>query len=230
MKAQILKTNILTVSSLILFSVFVKAQDPESFFPHNIGDRWDYVELHSDNTSSYYTNGPIFRDSIGSDGSHNLFYGNYKPAYRIDTSLSVFELPQDSFWNYKLYELDADTGEVWENPISSSLRWAWVSSIESTYVFGRPTIAKVFRYGPANPDSFPGYPGLLENWLAKGFGLIYSKSESAITYLNGCIVAGDTFGIITSVKNVITETPSTFLLKQNYPNPFNPTTTNKILN
>jgi len=227
LKAQILKTNILTISLLILFSVFIKAQDAESFFPHNIGDRWDYIELHNDYTNSYFTNGPIVRDSIGPDGSHNLFYSalvSY-PQFRIDAALNVFEMPQDSYLNYLLYKLDADTGDVWENPMSGSARWAWVSRIESSYVFSQPTIIKVFRYGPAHPDSVPGYPGLLENWLASGFGLIYSESESAITYLNGCIVAGDTFGIVTSIEDINTEIPTAFILNQNYPNPFNPSTT-----
>ncbi len=44
--------------------------------------------------------------------------------------------------------------------------------------------------------------------------------------LNGCIIQGDTFGVITSIKNEGPERilPKTASIKQNYPNPFNSST------
>ncbi len=43
----------------------------------------------------------------------------------------------------------------------------------------------------------------------------------------GCIIDGDTIGIITSIDGEIND-PNSFELFQNYPNPFNPNTTIKF--
>jgi hypothetical protein len=100
------------------------------------------------------------------------------------------------------------------------LRWAWLARIESAYVFGQRTVVKVFRYGPS-----PGPSGLEEHWLASRFGLIYTWREpNDITYLRGCVINGDTFGIVTSAPQT-SELPRGYVLRQNYPNPFNPVTT-----
>jgi hypothetical protein len=144
------------------------------------------------------------------------------PTYRIDSSLSVFWLPQVPNLNYLRYKLAADSGEVWENPDWGHIRWAWVARVESASVFGRPTVIKVFRYAPGNPG---GQGSLEEDWLASGFGLIYAYREpNEIDYLRGCVIAGDTFGLVTSVKFTSTDIPSDFVLEQNYPNPFNSST------
>jgi hypothetical protein len=205
---------------IVHISTFSQEPDPASFFPHSVGDRWEYVDNWGNLTTQ-----TIIEDSIGPDGSHNLFYDTFflYPQFRIDTALSVFEYPQGYNWNFLLYKLDADSGDVWEG-INDGISWAWFVREESVYVFSKPTIIKVYRYGPGRPDS-ANSPGFLENWLASGFGLIYSESESGFSYLNGCVIAGDTFGIVTSIEDIVTEVPAVFRLKQNYPNPFNPATT-----
>ncbi len=66
---------------------------------------------------------------------------------------------------------------------------------------------------------------LEQDRLASGFGLIHTWREpNDITYLHGCIINGDTFGILTSVPQTA-EFPREYVLRQNYPNPFNPSTT-----
>lgn len=220
MKTKYRMTMFFILFSLSLSAVpSVFAQTPESFFPHHIGDRWDYVYFNGG------FRGPSFltRDSVGMDGSHNLFYnGLTDPNYRIDTALSIFRDPQRVGLNYLRYKLAADSGQVWENPQSPMLRWAWVARVESASVFGTPTVIKVFRYAPGNPG---GQGSLEEDWLASGFGLIYAYREpNEIDYLRGCVIAGDTFGLVTSVKFTFTDIPSDFVLEQNYPNPFNSST------
>ncbi|MGH7456741.1 MAG: T9SS type A sorting domain-containing protein, partial [bacterium] len=49
-----------------------------------------------------------------------------------------------------------------------------------------------------------------------------NANSSSCTYSN---YAGESITIVTSVKENITQTPSSFALEQNYPNPFNPSTT-----
>ncbi len=90
------------------------------------------------------------------------------------------------------------------------------------FVFNHPSEVKLFKYAPANPCELNS---LAEHKLATGFGLIYKWQEpNDITYLLGCIINNDTFGIITSVPQT-QEFPRQSTLKQNYPNPFNASTT-----
>jgi hypothetical protein len=85
---------------------------------------------------------------------------------------------------------------------------------------------KVFRYSPGHPDSGGANYYLEEHWLAGGLGLVYKWREpNTITQLHGCVISGDTFGILTSVKSITSrEITNQYRIKQNYPNPFNPNT------
>ncbi len=215
-----MKTIIKVSILVLLLTMPALAQPPESFFPHNVGDRWDYQDLNS---------GQIFtiiltRDSIGADGSHNLFYNNsLDPAYRIDTLSNVFWAPEQPYGNWLLYKLTADSGEAWcYDPPVPPCNWAYVHGVDSTVVFGRRTVVKTFCYDPAPPGG-GGWCWFAERRLASGFGLIYEwRMQNNIIYLRGCIIAGDTFGIVTSVVDQIgNEIPASFYLHPNYPNPFN---------
>ena len=218
-----MKKNILLLTLFIYFtSNLLNAQEPLSFFPHNVDDRWDYYEEWGGQPN--YFSLTITRDSIGNDSSHSIFYNNeLEPRYKIDTLNNVFQYPNNNFQNYLRYKLDADSGAVWTvRPFPNFRSWAWVAYVESAYVFSQPTVIKIFRYSPGHPDSTTVF--LEEDWLASGFGLIYHWQEpNDFTSLLGCIIEGDTFGNITNVEqhnksNIITD----YQLKQNYPNPFNP--------
>jgi hypothetical protein len=217
------KNFLLTVLLCLLTINIASAQEPLSFFPHNVGDRWDYDYWNGSFTEFYSTS--LTRDSVGIDSSKYLFYDNQnEPKYKVDTSYNVFRRPYIHGNNYLIYKLFADSGEVWFNP--SMAEWVWIARVDTQIVFSNLTTIKVFQYGPVHPDSTPTPYVLRERWLASGFGLIYEWDEPWFFYsLKGCIVEGDTFGIITSVESVKDVVPAGFLLKQNYPNPFNPGTT-----
>jgi hypothetical protein len=206
------------------FFTYATAQPPESFFPHNVGDRWDY-QYWNGGFFTYYST-VLTQDSVRSDGSTYLYYDNSaEPKFKIDTLDNVYLYPTVPNSNFLIYKLVADSGEAWFNP--SIPEWAWVARVDSGVVFSRRTAIKVFQYGPVHPDSGPQPFVLVERWLASGFGLIYEWQEPGVlSWLRGCIIAGDTFGIVTSAIPLTDEAvPLEYLLKQNYPNPFNPTTT-----
>jgi len=67
--------------------------------------------------------------------------------------------------------------------------------------------------------------------LASGFGMIsdwYEEPGGLNKLIRGCVIDGDTFGIITAIKEDI-KLLEEFYLSQNYPNPFNPSTNIKYV-
>jgi hypothetical protein len=217
-----MKNKLLIIMLLIIStSILIKAQEPSSFFPKEIGNKWHYKDLNTGQISI----SELTKDSVDLDGNYYLFYDNQtNPNYLIDTAHNVF-LIYNPFPNYLRYKLDADSGDAWESQPGGA-SWAWVARVETSFVFSQPSIIKVFQYGPVHPDSLPQPYALSEDWLASGFGLIYQWREPTdIISLIGCVIDSDTFGITTSVKMIEDNIPADFKLKQNYPNPFNPTTT-----
>jgi len=223
MRQKVFNTALL----LALQAAVAFTQTPESFFPHHVGDRWDYEQWWCGNRTIYSL--VITRDSIGNDSSYSIFYNNEPyPRYRIDTLYNVFWYPTYPALNYLRYKLGADSGQVWQLQPPNPGGWAWVAEVESTYVFSQPTVVKVYRYGPGHPDSTTAY--LEEDQLASRFGLIYHWQEpNDIIILRGCVINGDTFGVLVSTP-IFEEPilPRELCLWQNYPNPFNPTTTFKF--
>lgn len=194
----------------------IQAQPPESFFPHDVGDRWDYAYWNGGFFTFYTT--VLTRDSVGYDGSTYLYYDNSaEPKFKIDTSHNVYLSPSLPNSNYVIYKLGADSGDAWFN----NPEWAWVASVDSGFAFSQPTVIKKFEYGPAQPYA------LAKRWLASGFGFVYEEwpETGQFSTITACVIAGDTFGILVSVPPPPGELPKAFVLHQNYPNPFNPTTT-----
>ena len=224
-KVTDMKTTFFFLLALFPPSSALAQTNPLDFFPHHVGDRWDYAYWNG----GFYTFYSVMltHDSVGFDGSHNLFYNNQStPDYRIDTSYNVFWVPQNSFLNYLRYKLAADSGEAWTiRPEPNYVLWAWVARVESTIVFSRATVVKTYRYNPGPPDS-AGYHYIEERQLASGFGLIYEWQEPGVfSTLIGCVIAGDTIGTLVSVNTAGPELPKEYTLYQNYPNPFNSSTT-----
>lgn len=219
----------------ILFNCVLTAQelDPYKFFPSSVGNVWEY-------SGSLGYRAEIYRDSIDQNGYNHLFYSydNYYPpyaAFKIDTlSYIIYYTPYNLNWLY--YKLDSDSGDHW---IIDSLKpgdgtiykLALCRNQYEGFFLNYPTIFKEITFYQYQSDtvinefSRPDFTIT----LAYGIGEIMEFDEEGggpQRILQGCIIDGDTIGIITSIEDEF-NTINQFELFQNYPNPFNPTTTIK---
>ncbi len=209
--------------------LFAQTFDPYKFFPSSVGNVWEY-------SSGLRTE--ILRDSIGQDNGKYLWVPNYSPPlYKIDTLANVVWDPIGGIFgpgaNWRYYKLDADSGDVWivdTNVDSAYIEYklARVRNVFQAYFFDYFTTFKEITYYAYQPDTIiteNSFPQLTET-LGYGLGIISVFDEEGggpIRILMGCIIDGDTIGIITSIDEY-QYNPSDFQLYQNYPNPFNPTT------
>ncbi|HMN23863.1 MAG: T9SS type A sorting domain-containing protein [Ignavibacteriaceae bacterium] len=228
-----MKIMFFTFLTLCNWCLYAQTPDPYKFFPSSVGNVWEY-------SSGLRTE--ILRDSVGVDNGKYLWVQNYSPPlYKVDTLRNVIWDPIGGLFgapaNWLYYKLDADSGEVWiidKNVDSAYIEYklAKVRNVSEGYFFNYPTTFKEITYYAYQPDTIiteNSFPQLTET-LGYGLGIISVFDEEGggpIRVLMGCIIDGDTIGIITSIDGEIND-PNSFELFQNYPNPFNPNTTIKF--
>ncbi|OGU32062.1 MAG: hypothetical protein A2057_03215 [Ignavibacteria bacterium GWA2_35_9] len=206
-------------------NIFAQEPDPLSFFPHSVGNIWEYDT--PDGIQRY----EIVGDSIAPDNSILVFFNRY-PDYRIDTNFNVFMSPTGLNWH--IYKLNSDSGDYWVyNKVEQAWWFAFISNVDTGLVFGEERILKQINYGFCRDTIFePNYFFVVYyKIIVEGIGLIYEWNEEPPQgpqkILQGCIIDGDTFGVVTSVEEDL-QIAEGFQLLQNYPNPFNPETTIKF--
>ncbi len=224
--------------TMIMFNVtsFGQETNPLEFFPSNVGDQWQYSVQGGGIVDEI-----IYKDSVDADGSKYLFYKisnaigepfiHYRLKFKLDTQNRVYFRPQ---FPELYYKLDADIGDTWWviNPDSTTHgEKALVTNISNRIVLGRETTVKRIEYYKMgegdtviNENSFY----LTTREIAAGFGRIFEDKDAVQPdFLIGCVIADDTFGVVTDIKEILSPKviPNDIELKQNYPNPFNPVTT-----
>lgn len=191
--------------------------DPESFFPHHVGDTWQYT---LDNTNIIYDTDIIVADSTDSLGGHYLQYkGSSGYRFHIDTSYNVYTVTS----GYHYYKLDADSGESWD--FYGGQITARVVDIYPSVIFGINTTIKEIEYWLyiSQTDS----QWIATRFLASEFGLVAFWGEPGPFYhLTGAIIDSVQYGFIVSIDEQQTHPilPTIVELYQNYPNPFNSST------
>lgn len=230
----------LSFTFLFLLNCYINAQtiDHYKFFPSAVGNVWDYDQVWG------FAREEIYKDSIGENGNRYLFYkyNDYytpTPRYKIDTSSAIVYSvpfnPSNPHWLY--YKLNADSGDYWivdKHHIIDTFyayKLAKVSSIFRGYFYNRFTTFKEITYYQYQPDSIINqysWPDYIIT-LAYGIGEVmeYRIEGGPYRILQGCVIDGDTIGIITSVEDEVIS-KNNFELFQNYPNPFNSKTTIKF--
>jgi hypothetical protein len=226
-----LKMKPMSFTFLALFNccLFAQTLDPYKFFPSSVGNVWEYRITLTSGIERYEIT------SVSNDTNNNKFVyfgvgGGGSFSYKIDTSYQVYKYPFGINWLY--YKLDADSGDHWTiepgTPFSPRLE-AHVKGKFPAIIFGRETIImKIIYYHYVQWFDTVAAWGRWIEYLAYGIGNImtWDIEGGPEAVLRGCIIDGDTIGIITSV-NDINFNILPFELFQNYPNPFNTKTTIK---
>ncbi len=226
-----MKKLLITLLFLLNSYLFAQTLDPYKFFPSSVGNVWEYAYASSINRFE------IVSDSLLGDSSKYLFYApNTDPVYRIDKNYNVFWMPKDSGLNWRFYKLDVDSGDHWMVQAETFQIQRMEAQVRAKYpsiFFGRQTTIMEITYYDLNRGdtvinqfSWPRFTMT----LGYGIGEIMEFDEEGggpYKILQGCIIDGDTIGVITSVEDE-QNIPNSFELYQNYPNPFNPKTTIKF--
>jgi len=219
---------------LLFIPVFAFSQNPANLFPHHVGDVWQY----KDDWGEYWTK-TIVKDSVDSDSSHHLFY-EHNPDYYIRSDHYVIDT-LNQVWGYDYdgnlflyYKLEADSGEIYySGSIEDRDSYVIVKDVGTGYFFGKERLYKEYVFFDSeNPENYPD--GALEGSnaiLVDSIGWLYSWYEvDAFHILQGCIINGIQYGIISNIADHIsTDLPINCRLLPAYPNPFNSTVNIPVL-
>jgi hypothetical protein len=216
------RVRIISVTACLLLFSFADAQqpDPKTFFPHHVGDTWQYAFYEPSSGLRDTLQTSVVKDSVLADGTLYVKIGS--SGYLIDSLNQVFLIQYSG--NIKLYELAAPIGTWWwrMGPGSGAIE---VDTIFESTVFGVPSTIKVFNQWFGAVDSSFVFT---KDYFATGFGLVQRNVYEAdfnTTNVIGATIDGVRYGTLTSVSANLNTSPADYELMQNYPNPFNPSTT-----
>lgn len=243
---QVFVSIVLCIS--VLFTTRLYAQDSTNFFPHQVGDMWEYyfTDFIGDDTMQVF----VIKDSVDQEGNHHvtraarsinpiappIFHFRDTTEYVLDTLKQVFT--DITFTNPDgrlIYKLDAQQNDLWiVDEIPGGAGFFEIAKVKNIYqdtLFFTPFTAKeIWYYHTEDTTDTTIWLHIYTDILADKFGLIYrfSAEGGAWSTIRGAIIDSVLYGDTTLVSiypNLPPSIPGQFHLYQNYPNPFNPRTT-----
>lgn len=197
--------------------------DPLSFFPHHLGDYWEYKHYDMSCLPFGYSSSRVTLDSLLPNGNYFVEKGQ---KYYINTTTYEVFFPSPNETTYVYYKLDAQVGEKWIRGDSSAAGYSYaiVTDIFMTTIFFVNCTVKVIEFwDKGEVDSLWTHT----EYLASGFGLVRSDVEGGCpigdqhitcSIINGILYGTCVLGIDDQVDISVVDG---FHLFQNYPNPFN---------
>jgi hypothetical protein len=212
---------------LLIFTstVFAQIEKTQNFFPLAVGNVWQYIyddgrleriEVWGDSVDSngykyFWVTGSLYKVSPAGDSVIYIFGGGYR-----DWLIYKFPITYPRQW-WRVLELDTTEGSF---PIT-----AIVFDIFPISFWGRVTTAVDIRYHSTMDTVLPTIEWMYTDIIADGLGLVWWGNEAEYKILIGCVIDGDTIGIVLNVDDEKENILDRFELYQNYPNPFNSSTT-----
>ncbi len=217
------------VMMISVFEVGISQIDslPETFFPHRVGNAWEYKQSGISRGKTILT-----KDSTIGDTRFLYYNGDSIPAYSIDTNLNVIYLPTHPGWRSLRYKLRATPLAWWvSDTVSANFSIdARVDSVFWGWLFGIRTQLRAIGYYYAQRTNDSVYRSWRnEEYLAAGFGFVlsfYDPPWAPTDELVGCIIGGRRYGTLLSAENGSMHYELFgYKLYPAFPNPFNPSTT-----
>lgn len=207
---------------IILFLCgYLSAQNNSDFYPLNIGNKWKYIHL-SYEAGTIPDTSYIIKEVIGDTLMPN--------------GIKYFVVKENNGIHYERYDTLTNEIKYYQNGGCGGIddtKYKLIYSRDSVIVWRQCDITECFityddkTYGADSAMIILDMDYLVASHIEfrKNLGIYFRFTGEIgyyVTALQGAIINGSSWGVITSVKD--DEMTTKFNLYQNYPNPFNPVT------
>jgi hypothetical protein len=190
------------------------AQTP-NYFPHAVGDTWEYLEYDPSTGSSEVWLTTLTARELQSGGRYALWFdGNLHPTYLYDTTGFIYPYAAP---NLLLMNFNAQPGDRWGVDDSPTI----LDSVYFGEVFGETRrIWEISHWW----DNAQGMTKLSVTAYAEGLGKLFSypipPQPATQSILRGAIINGISYGRPLAAENPPLPPPTPRSMGQNFPNPF----------
>ncbi len=187
------------------------AQTP-NYFPHAVGDTWEYEEYDPSNGSTSFWRSKLVEATQRYDGKYELRYdNNLHPSYLYDSTGYLYHYSAGVL----LMNFNATPGESWGYDFAPRI-------LDSIYYSDALGLTKrIWEYSEWTVATDSTKSASVK--YAEGFGLIsviptawWEKRR----VLRGALISGINYGVTLEAENVSSRNLGTHSLGQNFPNPF----------
>ena len=191
------------------------------YYPLNVGNFWEYLVR-----PAFQETWEVIGDTLISNGK--LYHivkqkvtGNTTFRYqRLSEENELLQFDQFKNAEKLLFNLKIKVGDTWNfyfTPFDSG--FFKVTFLADTTLWGRKLKYAIIQDFTLPDSTRPLAPN--DYWIADSIGIFYHGFEGGFNKLQGAIINGKKFGVITTVESKKQQLPLSTFIKQNFPNPYN---------